>query len=262
MLDVIIVDDEAASRHALREYCTGESDLRIIGEYSDGYAAVDAIKLRSPDVLFLDIRMDYIDGVSLARSLERGNSPLVVFVTAYEQYAASAFELGAVDYLLKPFGHDRFRATIDRLRWRVAVDTPARQHNALCASTETKDHRQPTLRPPSSRILVGFGDRFKLLDMNSIEAIKADRNYIALIVGPEIHHLRGTLQEAEHSLRLLPIVRISRSCLVNMSHVQEISRTPRRDFILVLTGGMTLTSSETFRDAVREYLGRYKLLRT
>ena len=103
MMDVIIVDDEAAGRRTLREYCEAERDLRVVGEFGDGAAALAAVRLQKPQLLFLDIQMDPLNGIDLARALEPSQLPSLVFVTAYDTYALEAFEVCAVDYLLKPF---------------------------------------------------------------------------------------------------------------------------------------------------------------
>ena len=118
MMDVIIVDDELAGRRTLREYCEAENDLRVVGEYGDGAEALTAIRARQPQLLFLDIQMDPLNGIELARSLEPSQLPSLVFVTAYDSYALEAFEVSAVDYLLKPFDQERFRRTLERVRPR------------------------------------------------------------------------------------------------------------------------------------------------
>src|SRR6185312_9458672 len=120
MMDVVIVDDEPAARRTLRECCEREPDLRVIGEYGDARSALEAIRAKPPHLLFLDIQIDSQNGVVLARSLDPETLPLIVFVTAYHHYALEAFEVSAVDYLLKPFDDERFRKTIARVRRRRA----------------------------------------------------------------------------------------------------------------------------------------------
>src|SRR5271167_3544780 len=120
MMDVIIVDDEVAGRRTLREYCEAESDLRVVGEFGDGTDALAAIRSQPPHLLFLDIHMDPLNGIDLARALPPEELPSLVFVTAYDTYALEAFEVGAVDYLLKPFDQERFRKTLARVRPRHA----------------------------------------------------------------------------------------------------------------------------------------------
>lgn len=259
MLEVILVDDEAAGRRALREYCAAEADLRVVGEYCDGQAALAAIRRAPPHVIFLDIKMESLDGIALVRSLERCTAPLVVFVTAYEQYAIAAFELSAVDYLLKPFDRERFSDTLQRVRRRMAVESATQRGEALEAAIEKLARARDRQRDARPRMLVGIGPSQRLLDVELIEAAKADRNYVQLIFGQESQPVRGTLQQMERTLESLPMLRVSRSCLVNLNQVREVSRTLRGDFILVLAGGTTVTSSESHRETVRRGLERFKV---
>lgn len=259
MLDVVIVDDEPAGRRTLREYCAREPDLAVVGEYGDSRAALEAIRAKPPHLLFLDIQMDSLDGVSLARSLDPRTLPLIVFVTAYDQYALDAFDISAVDYLLKPFDDDRFRRTLQRVRRRREAESAVQRQEALAAVLSRIERAMVPpveLRP---RVLAESGSRMHMLDVAQIEVAEADRNYVKLTVGRDTFHARSTLQQAEKTLQSQPMLRISRSCLVNMNHVREVSRTPRGDFILVLAGGVTVTSSEGFRDAVRGHLDRLKV---
>ena len=258
MLEVVLIDDETAGRRALREYCAAETDLRVVGEYCDGQAALEAIRRAPPDLIFLDIKMESLDGITLVRSLERRTPPLVVFVTAYDQYAAEAFTLSAVDYLLKPFDRERFADTLQRVRQRVAVEGASQRSAALQAAIARLEQARERRRDARPRMLVGIGADQRLLDLELIEAVQADRNYVQLIVGRERIAARDTLQQMEHKLQILPLLRVSRSWLVNLNHVGRISRTLRGDFILVLAGGTTVTSSESQREAVRRGLDRFK----
>jgi two-component system LytT family response regulator len=255
----MIVDDEPTARRTLRECCAREPDLNIVGEYGDARSALEAIRARPPHVLFLDIQIDTQNGVALARSLDPDTLPMIVFVTAYHDYALEAFEVSAVDYLLKPFDDDRFRKTLARVRRRREAESGldrAGMLSSVLAQLERGSRAAADSRP---RILAESGSRMHMLDVAQVEVVEADRNYVKLTVGRETFHARSTLQQAEKSLQSQPLQRISRSCLVNMNHVREISRTPRGDFILVLAGGTTVTSSEGFRDSVRQYLERLKL---
>ena len=258
MLDVVIVDDELAGRRTLRECCAREADLNVVGEYGDSRAALEAIRAKPPHLLFLDIQMDLLDGVSLARSLDPATLPLIVFVTAYDQYAVDAFDISAVDYLLKPFDDERFSRTLERVRRRREAETATQRQEALAAVLERIERGAAAvdIRP---RVLAESGSRMHMLDVAQIEVAEADRNYVKLVVGRDTFQARSTLQQAEKTLQSQPMLRISRSCLVNMNHVREVSRTPRGDFILVLAGGATVTSSEGFRDTVRQHLERLKV---
>jgi len=258
-MNVVIVDDEPMARRALRECCERESDLRIVGEYGDTQSALAALKAQPPHLLFLDIQIDEVTGIQLARLLDPATLPLIVFVTAYDQYALEAFEVSAVDYLLKPFDDDRFRKTLARVRRRREAETVADRQSTLALVLEQIERSARTGAEARPRILAESGSRMHMLDVAQIELLEADRNYVKLTVGRDAYVARSTLQQAEKSLLSQPMLRISRSCVVNMNHVREVSRTPRGDFILVLAGGTTVTSSEGHRDAVREYLERLKL---
>jgi len=258
-MDVIIVDDELAGRRTLREYCEAEGDLRVVGEYGDGVAALAAIRSKPPQLLFLDIQMDPLNGIELARALEPAHLPSLVFVTAYDSYALEAFEVSAVDYLLKPFDQERFRKTLERVRPRH-LQSGADERQALLAGLLAQLERG--VRAPAEerpRLLAEFSGHLHVLDATQVEMIEADRNYVVIRVGKDSFHARSTLQQAELALRSQPMLRISRSCLVNMNFVKEVNRTLRGDFILVLAGGATVTSSEGFRAKVKEYLGTLRL---
>jgi two-component system LytT family response regulator len=255
-MKVVIVDDEPAARRTLREYCVVHTDLQIVGEYGDPRQALAAISEAPPDLLFLDIQMDTMSGIDLARALDPARLPLIVFVTAYDQYAIAAFEVSATDYLLKPFDEQRFAATLQRVRQRHAVEDAAGRGSALDALLARLAQTRSSEAP---RLLAEAGGRMHMLDARRIEAVESDRNYVRLRVGHDTFHARSTLQQAEQMLQSQPILRISRSCLVNMSHVREVSRTLRGDFILVLAGGATVTSSEGYRDKVRDYIDSLRL---
>ena len=258
-MDVIIVDDEPAARRAVRECCEREGDFNVIGEFGDSRAALEAIRARPPQLLFLDIQMDSLNGMALARALDPETLPLIVFVTAFDHYALEAFEVSAVDYLLKPFDEARFHSMAERVRRRHQRPGGAERQLALEALLEQLDRGVRARAEAQPRVLAEAGSRMHMLDVSQVEVVEADRNYVRLTIGRDTFHARSTLQQAERSFQGQPMLRISRSCLVNMRHVREVSRTPRGDFILVVAGGTTVTSSEGFREPVRQYLERLKL---
>jgi two-component system LytT family response regulator len=259
MMDVMIVDDEPAGRRTLREYCEAERDLRVVGEFADGTAALAAIRVEPPQLLFLDIQMDPMNGIDLARAIAPAQLPSLVFVTAYDTYALEAFEVCAVDYLLKPFDQERFRRTLTRVRPRhmnSGVDERQTLLLGLLAQLERSTRASNEDKP---RLLAEFNGHLHVLDVAHVEMLEADRNYVSIRVGKDVFHARSTLQQAELALRSQPMLRISRSCLVNVNYVKEVNRTLRGDFILSLAGGATVTSSEGFRGKVKEYLSSLKL---
>ncbi|MBS0612351.1 MAG: response regulator transcription factor [Proteobacteria bacterium] len=257
-MNVMIVDDEPAARRALREYCANAPDLTLVGEYGDPRAAMEVIRRQPPDLLFLDIQMEGLTGLALARELDPQALPLIVFVTAYDQYALEAFEVSAIDYLLKPFDEERFRKTLQRVRRRTAAANGLQRQQELAALLErlAQTRGSTDARP---RLMAESGGRMHMLEVAQVELLEADRNYVKLAVGRDTYHVRSTLAQAERAVQSEPMLRISRSCLINMNHLREVSRTPRGDFILVLAGGRTVTSSEGFREAVRGYLARLRV---
>jgi two-component system, LytTR family, response regulator len=258
-VNVIIVDDEQAGRRVLREFCEAEEDLKVVGEYGDGETALREIRDKRPQLLFLDIQMDPLNGIDLARALDPEHLPSLVFVTAYDAYALEAFEVCAVDYLLKPFDQDRFRKTIARVRPKH-LKSDADERQALLAGLLAQLERGTLTRPEERpRLLAEFNGRLHVIDVTQVEMIEADRNYVTIRVGRDSFHARSTLCHAEQALRSQPMLRISRSCLVNMNYLREVNRTLRGDFILVLAGGATVTSSEGFRIKVKDYLATLRI---
>jgi len=252
-VNVFIVDDEPAARRILCDCCANEPDLDVAGEFDSADAAAEAIRRAPPDLVFLDIALGAKSGLDVARALDAGATE-VVFVTAYDRHAIEAFEVGAVDYLLKPFDEARFRETVARVRRRRAAQPSAERRAAV---EMLLDRLAGASERP--RLLVDLGSRMQMVDAARIEAVEADRNYVTLRIGAETLHTRSTLYQTEDALRSQPMLRISRSCLVHLDHVREVSRTLRGDFIIVLAGGATVTSSESYRDKVRAELARFMI---
>jgi two-component system, LytTR family, response regulator len=257
-MNVFIGDDEPAARHILRDCCANEPGLDVVGEFDNADAAIEAIERSPPDLVFLDIALGAKSGIDVARALG-ADAPEIVFVTAYDRYAIEAFDVGAIDYLLKPFDEARFRETIARVRKRRAAQPAVDRRAAIAALLEQLGQRDAAAASERPRLLVDLGSRMQMVDVACIEAAEADRNYVTLRIGTEALHTRSTLYQTEDALRSQPMLRISRSCLVNLNHVREVSRTLRGDFIIVLAGGATVTSSESYRDKVRTQLARFMI---
>ena len=257
-MKTIIVDDEVASRAALRERCATEDDIEVVGEYADAESALAALPREAPDLIFLDIKMGRLSGIELARMLDPDSAPapIVVFVTAFDRYALQAFEVNAADFLLKPFDRQRFRAMLRRVRERHAARNTSSYQ--IAAATLAELHRLSQGRLETRpRLLAETGGTMHMVDVAEVELVTADRNYVVLTVGRETFHARSTLVHAEESMSSQPMLQIHRSCLVNMNHVRQVSRTARGDYVFVLTGGTTVTSSERFRPKVRERIEQF-----
>src|SRR5215467_2423199 len=157
MMSAVIVADEPAARRTVRECCERETDLNVVGEFGDPRAALEAIRSQHPQVLFLDIQMDSMTGMALARALDPATLPLIVFVTAYDHYALEAFEVSAVDYLLKPFDDARFRATAARVRHRREAETLNDRNSALAAVLAQIEQRVRAVPEGRPRLLAEAG---------------------------------------------------------------------------------------------------------
>ncbi len=253
----IIVDDEAEARRALRESCATEQDIEVVGEYADAESALTSLSRQTPDVIFLEVKkMGRVSGMQLARALEPTAAPLIVFVTSFDHYALQAFEVNAADFLLKPFDRKRFRNTLRRVRERHAARNfgPSEIAAATLAELQRLSQRRLEARP---RLLAETGGALHMVDVSEIELVTSDHNYVVLTVGKDTFHARSTLIQAEESMRSQPMLQINRSCLVNVNHVRLVSRSARGDYVFVLSGGTTVTSSERFRPKVRERIGRF-----
>jgi two-component system LytT family response regulator len=252
----VIVDDEIVARKALREHCAAEGDLEVVEEYAEAESALSGLLLQRPDLVFLDVKMGKMSGLELARTFTADYSPLIVFVTAFDRYAIQAFEVNAADYLLKPFNRERFQSMLTRVRERHAARTSSNYQIATATLAELQRLSRAAVetRP---RLLAETGGAMHMIDVAQIELVTADRNYVMLTVGKESFHARSTLVQAEEAMRSQPTLQINRSCIVNINHVQRVGRTPRGDYVLVLSGGKTVTSSERFRRSVRERIEQF-----
>jgi len=255
----IIVDDERVARRALRECCEAEPDLEVIGEFARAADALQRIRRDPPHLIFLDIEMATMSGMQLARALDPSVAPLIVFVSAHDHYALEAFEVSAVDYLLKPFDETRFRAMLSRVRQRYGAHTATERRAAVDALLEQLQRATRKVAETRPRLLADAGGRMQMIDVAQVELLEAERNYVRLRVGRESFHARTTLRQAEDAMSSQPMLRISRSCVVNVNHVREVNRTPRGDFVLVLSGGTTVSSSQGHRDKVRAHLEQFMI---
>ncbi|MBS1875944.1 MAG: response regulator transcription factor [Acidobacteria bacterium] len=243
----LIVDDERLGRERLRQMLATEPDIILQGECRNGTEALEQLRARSADLVFLDVQMPELDGFRLMEVAPPECLPLVVFVTAYDEYALRAFEVGAVDYLLKPFDQARFTKTLERVRTRIgAADRPD-----LSAAFET------VRRSRTSRLAVREGSRLTVVKTEAIDWVEAADNYVCLHCGPSTHVLRETLHSIEALLDGNTFVRIHRSIIVNLDRVKELQPWFRGDYRVILHDGTKLSMSRTFRERVQKQLLRW-----
>jgi two-component system LytT family response regulator len=228
----------------------GRNDVEIAGEAGDGLAAIRGILELRPDVVFLDIHMPNGDGFEVLREVYAEYKPAVIFATAYDQYAIRAFEVEAVDYLLKPFTADRFRAALERaLRDRLRQPDGTDRMTALLQRLSTAD-------PRAQRVLVRKDDRLFFVRASDIEWIEAEDNYVILHTRTERHILRDSLAALEARLGAAGFVRIHRSHLVNLDALKEVVALGRGDCVAVLKSGAQLSVGRNYKDRLLESMGR------
>lgn len=241
---VLIADDERLARQRLLSLLEREDDIQVVGECSDGLAAAELLKSRAVDVAFLDIEMPGQSGLAAARKASAGKPPLVVFTTAFENYAVRAFEANAFDYLLKPFGEERLRGTLSRIR--THLDLLGKQRQTAHSDAPHSD---------SPRLPIKSNGRIILLRTEEIDWVEAEHNYVRLHTRGGTHLIRETMTALEAKLDARRFRRIHRSSIVNVDRIQEIQPWFRGDAIVVLDNGHKLTASRNYRDRLREWIG-------
>ena len=242
---IIIVDDEPLARERIRSMLECEKDSQIVAECGNGPDAVAAIRKLAPDLVFLDVQMPGMDGFEVLRSLKGESLPLVIFVTAYDQHAVKAFEVHALDYLLKPFKPARFKETVARARQTLALrHTEAATQNLLQMLARAEPAREYLTRIP-----VRTGDRIVVVRSSQVEYIEAAGNYAILHVGKESHILRETLTSLEEKLDPRKFLRINRSTIVSLDQIKEFRPLFKGEHAAVLQNGKQFTMTRGLREA-------------
>ncbi|MEP6733723.1 MAG: response regulator [bacterium] len=238
----LIVDDEAPARAKIRRMLIAANDVEIVGEASTGREAVAAIKRSQPDIVFLDVQMPGLDGFDVVDAIEQAERPYIVFVTANDRLAIRAFEVGAVDYLLKPFTPARFDQVLDRARDRMTAEISG----PALHTTVTRDFLR--------RILVMDNGRALFLSVERIDRAESDRNYVALHSGATMFRVRATIGALQDRLDPAHFLRINRSTLVRLDAIHSMHEWSHGDFRIVMNDGTELTWSRRYRaDAEREF---------
>lgn len=248
-LRVLIVDDEPVARRRIRRLLRSEPDIDVVGEAGDGRAALQAIAEKRPDLVFLDVQMPELDGFGVVREAGTAGLPGIVFVTAFDQYALRAFEVHALDYLLKPFTRERLQSAITRARARHVVQDRAPDPRLLALLDEISTRPRYLDRLP-----VRAGTRIVLLETSQIEWVQAADNYVLLHSGGREYLLRETMTRLEQDLDPRDFVRIHRSALVRLDRIGELQASVHGDFRVTLKSGTQLTLSRHFREGVEKRL--------
>ncbi|HJR62956.1 MAG TPA: LytTR family DNA-binding domain-containing protein [Gemmatimonadaceae bacterium] len=237
----LIVDDEPLARLRLRTLLADETDVTVVGECADGGRAIDEIEANRPDLVFLDVQMPELSGFDVIEAVGPSRMPLVVFVTAYDQYALEAFRVHALDYLLKPFEDERFRATMQRARERLKVARPGSDARVRALVDDMASARRYI-----QRLVIRSAGRVYFVRVDDIDWIEAADNYVRLHVGRTSHLLRQTLKDLEQQLDPERFMRIHRSTIVSLDRIQELQPWFHGEYIVILRDGTRLRTSRTF----------------
>lgn len=239
---VLVIDDEPLARGGVRARLAGHPDFSLMGECADGPSALAALRTQPPDLAFIDVQMPGMNGLEVLESLPPAQRPLIVLLTAYEQFALRAFQLRALDYLLKPIDDERFADALDRARQALALRRVDRLPGQAVAPRYAR------------RFEVRLGQRVQLVGAGAIDWIEAQGDYAGLHVGERMHLLREPLHKLAGRLDPTQFTRIHRSAIVRLDRVAELQALSNRDHLLRLRDGTPLRASRTYVDALRAAL--------
>ena len=258
----LIVDDEPLARRTIRDLLAEDPEVEVVGECGTGAEAVESIRARPPDLLFLDIQMPGMDGFDVLSAVELERISAVIFVTAYDAYALKAFEVHALDYLLKPFTDERFREALARARSHVEMKEARGLAESLRAFLRGRAGAEEELATVTTakkggyltRFMVKTGGRVIFINPADVDWIEADNYYVKLHVGGRAHLLRLSMKELEERLDPKTFWRTHRSAIINLDRVKELHQHPSGEYVVVLRDGTELKLSRARRERLQELL--------
>jgi two-component system LytT family response regulator len=253
-IKAIIVDDEPPARRNLRALLKGDADIELVKECGNGKDAVWQIRALAPDLVFLDVQMPEMDGFAVLDNLAGHPLPAIIFVTAYDQYALKAFEVSALDYLLKPFSDERFRKALQQAKQQIEQQDASEFGKKMLALIGTRDLK-PDAPRYLTRLMVKAAGRVLFLKTDEIDWIEAYDNYVRLHAAGKAHLLRQTMNELETALDPEQFARIHRSAIVNLDRVKELQPLFNGEALVLLQDGTELKLSRGRRESLEKRLG-------
>ncbi len=250
---VLLVDDEPLAREMIREMLKDDSTAEVVAECVNGREAIEAIQEHNPDLIFLDVQMPEIGGFEVLEALKSVHMPHVIFVTAYDQYAVRAFEVHALDYLLKPFDRDRFDSAWRRAKAHILSTRNGEMDQRILAILEELKAGSKYIE----RLVIKSGGRVFFLDTDDIDWIEAEGNYVSVHTGKKSHLLRETISSLEAQLDPKKFLRIHRSSIVKIDRIKELQPWFHGEYRVILMDGTQLTLSRNYRENLQEALGRF-----
>lgn len=249
---ILIVDDEPLARERIRDMLENDPEVEILGECANARDAVAAILKQPPDLLILDVQMPGKDGFTVLEELGPQHTPLVIFVTAYDQYAVRAFEVYALDYLLKPFDQERFEKAMRRAKDQIKGGSGEGLSQKILAAIEQIKSKPTFLE----RLVIKNNGHLFFLKTDEVDWFEAEGNYVRLHAGKESCLLRDTISSLESQLDPKKFVRVHRSAIVNIDRIQELQPWFHGEYRIVMQDGAQLTLSRSYRDKLNELLGK------
>lgn len=254
MLSTLIVDDEELARRGLRTRLERIGDVEVAAECASGREAIEAIREAGPDLVLLDIQMPGLDGFDVIEEIGAEKMPHVVFVTAYDEHALRAFEVHAIDYLLKPIDQDRLQSAVERCRALIGHPGATDVRSRLSALLQEID---PSVADPppsatSEQFVIKTGGRIRFVDADDVDWVEAAGDYVRLHTGDKVHLLRETMSTMEDRLSD-NFLRIHRSTIVNVERIKELRPYGNSEYIVVLNDGTERKLSRTYRDDLADY---------
>jgi two-component system LytT family response regulator len=237
----IVVDDERLAREGLEKLLRRDPEVEVVGTAADGKTAVALIEEQAPDIVFLDVQIPELDGFGVVSTIGVDNMPVLVFVTAYDQYTLKAFEVHALDYLMKPFDEMRFAQALKRAKQQVSgMHSQKTRLRGLM--------NDPVAQKPLKRLPIKAGGKFVFLDLEEIDYIEAAGNYLCVHAGQKEYLTRETMASCETKLLSSDFVRIHRSVIINRGRVRELKPWFTGEYVVILNNGKELTLSRGYRD--------------
>lgn len=261
-LRVLIVDDEPLGRRRVAGLVRKEAGAEIVGMIGDGVSAVEAIRSLAPDLVFLDVQMPGMNGLDVVRTIGAAEMPATVFVTAYDKHALEAFDLVAIDYLVKPFDDERFEAAFHRARHRARLEDASRLREMLLAVLQATGEPKPVKPPPRpgagarylERIPVESRGKVRFIPVSDIDYILASGPYAELVVGDRKHLIREAMQNLENQLDPARFFRVHRSAIVQLDRVDALLKSPGGECDAQLRTGVKLRIARSRREELEKRL--------
>lgn len=250
LIRAVIVDDEPLGRTVIREMLRRDPEFTVVAECANGHEAVAALNAERPDVVFLDVQMPEVDGFAVLSALDVERLPLVIFVTAYDQYAVAAFDVHAVDYLLKPFDRERFGKALQRAKTQLRQERAGDVSQRILALLEAQQTKTKHLE----RLVIKTNGRVFFLKTEEIDWISAEGNYVSLHVKKESYLLRETISRLESQLDPQKFARIHRSQIVNLDRIRELRPWSHGEYQILLHDGTELMLSRSYRERLHGLL--------